>query len=48
MVGTVKNMINKVAHEHPNRWYQYLGYILWALRELPNETTGIPPWVRAF
>jgi len=22
--------------------------ILWALRKVPNETTGVPPWVMAF
>jgi len=48
MVGTVKNMINKVAYDHPKQWHKYLGYILWALREVPNETTGVPPWVMAF
>ena len=48
MVGTLKNMINKVAQDHPKQWYRYLGYILWALREVPNETTGIPPWVMTF
>ena len=48
MVGTIKNMIHKVAYDHPKRWHQYLDFILWALREAPNETTGVPPWVLAF
>jgi transposase InsO family protein len=48
MVGTIKNMIHKVAYDHPKRWHQYLDFILWALREVPNETTGVPPWVLAF
>jgi len=48
MVGTLKNMINKVAHDHPKQWHKYLGYILWSLREVPNESTGVPPWVLAF
>ena len=40
-------MMNKVAHDHPKQWHKYLGYILWSLREVPNETTGVPPWVLA-
>jgi len=48
MVGTVKGMVSKVAADHPKTWYKYLGYVLWALREIPNETTGVPPWVMVF
>jgi hypothetical protein len=47
MVGTIKHMIYKVAYDHPKRWHQYLDFILWALREVPNETAGVPPWVLA-
>jgi len=48
MVGTLKNMINKVAQDHPKLWHKYLAYILWALRECPSELTGVPPWVLVF
>ena len=48
MVGTLKNMINKVAHDHPKQWHKYLGYLCWALREIPSQSTGVPPWVLAF
>jgi len=48
MVGTLKNMINKVAHDHPKQWHKYLGYLCWALREIPSQGTGVPPWVLAF
>ena len=48
MVGSVKSMISKLAADHPKQWHKYLGYALWALREVPNETTGVPPWVLAF
>jgi len=40
LIGTLKNMVSKVAIEHPKSWHQHLGYILWALRECPHETTG--------
>jgi transposase InsO family protein len=48
MVGSVKSMISKLAADHPKQWHKYLGFALWALREVPNETTGTPPWVLAF
>ena len=43
--GTLKGMISKVAMDNPRSWSKYLGYVLWALRECPSETTGLPPWV---
>lgn len=48
MVGTIKRMLSKVAMEHPKSWHKHLGYILWALREVSNESTCVPPWVLAF
>jgi hypothetical protein len=47
-VQNIKRCIGKVAADHPRNWNEYIGYILWALREVPNETTGVPPWVLAF
>ncbi len=47
-VGTVKGMISKVAADNPKSWHKYLGYIMWALREVPNETTGVPPWLLTY
>jgi len=48
LVGTLKNMISKVAADHPKSWSQYLGHMVWALREIPNEVTGVPPWLMVF
>jgi len=48
LIGTLKNMISKVAVDHPKSWTKYLGYVLWALREVPNETTGVPPWLMVY
>ena len=48
LIGTLKNMISKVAADHPRSWTTYLGYVLWALREVPNETTGVPPWMLVY
>jgi len=48
MVETAKGMVSKMAANYPKIWYKYLGYVLWALREFPNKTTGVPPWVMVF
>ena len=48
LIGTLKNMISKVAADYPRSWTTYLGYVLWALREVPNETTGVPPWTMVY
>ena len=48
LIGTLKSMISKVAMDHPKSWSKYLDYVLWALRECPHETTGLPPWVLVY
>ena len=47
-VGTIKAMISKVAQKYPKSWHRYIGYILWALRESPNETTNVPPFTLVY
>jgi len=47
-VGTIKAMISKVAQQYPKSWHRYIGYILWALRESPNETTNVPPFTLVY
>ena len=47
LIGTTKNLIAKVAAEHPKSWHKHLPFIMWALREVPSELTGVPPWVLA-
>ena len=39
------SMISKVAIDHPKSWFNHLGCILWALREAPQESLGVPPWL---
>jgi len=48
LLGTLKNMVSKFATDHPKSWHQHLGYILWALRECPNETRGVALWMMIF
>jgi len=46
-VRTAKSMIAKTASENPTSWQNYLGFVITALRDVPNETTGVPPWLLA-
>ena len=48
LTGTLKSMVSKVAKDHPKSWHQHLGYVLWALREVPQGTLGVAPWMMVF
>lgn len=43
-IGTVKELIHKVAYDHQRSWWKFLDYVLWAMREVPHSSTGISPW----
>ena len=47
-IGTLKELIHKVAYDHQKSWWKYLDYVLWAMREVPHSSTGIAPWTLAF
>ncbi len=47
-IGTLKELIHKVAYEQQKSWWKHLEYILWALREIPQSSTGVAPWTMAF
>jgi len=48
LIGTLKNLINKVASDNPKSWHKHLGFVLWAIRETPNATTGVTPALLAW
>ena len=48
LIGTLKNMVSKVAIDHPKSWHQHLGYVLWDFRECPNKSTYMATWTLAF
>ena len=48
LVSSTKSLIAKVAAENPKSWHKHLGYIMWALREVLNETTHVPPALLAW
>ena len=45
---TCKNMLSHVVQEHQRQWHQYVPFIVWALREVPNATTGVSPYMLVY
>jgi len=49
LIGTLKNLINKVASDNPKSWHKHLGFVLWAIiHETLHSTTGLPPALLAW
>jgi len=42
---TCKNMLRHVVQVHQRQWHKYVPLMVWALREVPNATTGVSPVV---
>lgn len=42
--GTFKKMLHHVVHGNGREWDKYVPFLLWAYREVPNETTGAAPF----
>ena len=42
--GTIKQMLNRIAHDRPKDWDRYLQACMYAYREVPQETTGFSPF----
>ncbi len=42
--GTLKSMLKKVSREHPRDWDRYIPSVLFAYREVRNESTGFSPF----
>jgi len=47
LIGTAKRMIAKAADDNPSSWHKHLPFVMWAMREVPSELTGVPPWLLA-
>ena len=41
--GTLMTMLRKLAQEKPDRWDEYIPAALFAYREVPHGSTGLPP-----
>jgi len=46
-VSNVKTIVSILAMGHPKQWHTYLPMVMWCLREVPNESTGLAPWTLA-
>ena len=46
--GTLKPMLKKVIVEQPRQWHRYIPALLFAVRELPNASTGFSPFEMMF
>ncbi|XP_070182241.1 uncharacterized protein, partial [Littorina saxatilis] len=46
--GTLKPMLKKVISTQPRLWHRYLPALLFAIRELPNASTGFSPFQLLF
>ncbi len=42
--GTLKSMLRKMSAERPNDWDKYLWAVLFAYREVPQESSGFSPF----
>jgi len=45
---TCKNMLSHVVQEHQRQWHKYVPLMVWALREVPNATTGASPYMLVY
>ena len=42
--GVLKTMLKKMCMERPKDWDRYLPAVLFAYREIPQSSTGFPPF----
>ncbi|XP_041379582.1 uncharacterized protein LOC121392444 [Gigantopelta aegis] len=42
--GTLKSMLKKICSEHPKDWDKYINALLFAYREVPQESLGFSPF----
>jgi len=44
MNQTFKRGLHHVMRQYPKTWHKLVPYVLWAMREIPNSTTGLSPY----
>ncbi|XP_042866107.1 uncharacterized protein LOC122249376 [Penaeus japonicus] len=42
--GTLKTMLGRLCAEQPRQWHRYISSLLFAYREVPQESTGFAPF----
>jgi len=45
---TSKNMLSRVVREHKRQWHKVVPLMVWALREVPNATTSVSPYLLVY
>ena len=45
---TCKKMLHHVMQQHGRQWHKFVPLTLWALREVPNATTGTSPYMLVY
>ena len=45
---TLKRMIHHAMQEYGRQWYTVVPYLVWALREVPNATTNVSPYMMLY
>ena len=43
-----KNMLSHVVREYGRQWHKYVPMMVWVLREVPNATTGVSPYLLVY
>jgi len=41
---SLKNLLKKIASEKPKDWHRYLGPLMIAMRDTPQDSTGFTPF----
>ena len=41
---TIKNLLKKVTAEKPKDWHRYLGPLMFAVKDTPQDSTGFTPF----
>jgi len=45
---TCKNMLYHIIYQHHRQWHKFVPLMVWALREVPNATTGVSPYMMVY
>jgi len=45
---TCKKMLYHVIQDHQRQWHKYVPLMVWVLREVPNATTGVSPYMLVY
>ena len=41
---SLKNLLKEIASEKPKDWYRYLGPLMFAVKDTPQDSTGFTPF----